>query len=82
MPTITFNNPETAKQFETDFETDPRLEVPGKTPSEGWNGNLSDIPPFAAKNLVAQKSNLVREKALEAPKAPATKAVADDKPAK
>lgn len=65
MP-VQFTNPQTALIFETDFENDPWIEVGCEcNGGKGYQGLLSNVPPMAATELLATKSNLVKAKAVK-----------------
>jgi hypothetical protein len=59
---LVFKNADVARKYESDFDHDPIVHVPGGTNKDGWKGKLSAIPMYAADKLIIQKSNLVRPK--------------------
>lgn len=56
-----FKNKEVADKYETDFENDPDVHVPGGT-GQGWRGKLSQLPFEFAEKLQKMDSNLIRAK--------------------
>lgn len=65
MPLIKFSNPKTAKAYEPLTEHDHWVEVPpaGKNCNcQAYRGQLSDIPPCAAKRYVEMEGNLIKAK--------------------
>lgn len=61
MP-IVLKNADVAARYETDFEKDQIIHVPGGRNGDGWKGPLSSIPLHAADKLYAQKHNALRLK--------------------
>jgi hypothetical protein len=62
MP-IVFVNKDVADQFETSYETDPVIHLPGANDKNGWKGKLSTIPLAQAIRWVDRPTqNLIRRK--------------------
>ena len=67
MAKIQFTDPQVAEKFETDYETDPKVHLPGDKVNgrleNGWAGKLSNIPLKHAERWVDKpKQNLLKRK--------------------
>ena len=59
MP-IVFKNPDVAAKYETSYETDPEVHLPGGKNKNGWKGKLSEIPLAQADRWISRpKQNLL-----------------------
>lgn len=60
---IKFVKQDVADKFETDYETDPIVHLPGGKNKNGWQGRLSTIPLSQAERWIDHpKQNLLKRK--------------------
>lgn len=59
---VEFKNAATLAKYDTVWNTDPTIHIPGGKKANGWRGKLSDITVENADRLMDQKSNLLKLK--------------------